>query len=59
MEPLRSGEVISTAAATEMQKMQNIPVVNVGAQLTRMEERMNRMEERILRELRGLRTDVN
>jgi hypothetical protein len=51
-------------AATQIQKMQNLPVINVAAQLNRMEERMLRMEERmlrmeerILREFRGLRAD--
>ena len=34
-------------AATEMQKLQNIPVVNLAAQMTRM-------EERIIRELRKM-----
>lgn len=40
-----------TTAATEMQKMSNIPIVDVAAQL-------NRMEERILRELRDLRAEL-
>jgi len=35
-----------TNAADEMRKMQNLPVLDIGAQLLQMQEQMRRMEAR-------------
>jgi hypothetical protein len=40
-------ETSMTNAADEMRKIQNLPVVNIGAQPLQMHEQMRRMEARV------------